>query len=65
MSHVVVQNSQVPLKQAIVTGQISKNAIVTGYKGHPCPTLAALISSGQIDLSKPSNSLSFSGFGGE
>lgn len=65
MTHVVVQPPGTTLKQQIALGQISKNALVTGFAGHPCPTLAALVSTGQIDLSKMSGSVAFSGWGGE
>lgn len=65
MTHVVVQPPGTNLKEQIATGQISRNALVPSFKGHPCPTLAALVSAGLIDLSKMSGSVAFSGWGGE
>lgn len=65
MTHVAIQLAGKTLKEQIETGQISRNALVTGYPGHPCPTLAALVSAGIIDVSKMANSISFSGWGGE
>jgi hypothetical protein len=54
------------IKEAIATGKISKNAQVSGYKGHPNPTLGALISSGVIKLDALVSSVSLSGgYGGE
>jgi hypothetical protein len=53
------------LKTAIATGLVSKNAQVSGYPGHPNPTIAALVSDGLLDLNKTVGSLTFVGFGGE
>lgn len=56
---------QLSIKTALNTGQLSRNAIVAGYKGHPCPTLGALISAGVIKLDALVSSVSLSGYGGE
>ena len=53
------------IKAAIAQGLVSKNALVAGYPGHPCPTLAALVSDGFIKLDQTVGSVTFSGYGGE
>lgn len=64
MSHVANIPTTTPLKQSFSNGQLSKNAQVSGYKGHPNPTLAALISNGTIRLDQI-NGITVVGWGGE
>lgn len=65
MSHVATKVPAETLKQAFSDGQISKNALVSGYPGHPSPTLAALVSNGTINLGSLTGAVSLAGWGGE
>lgn len=58
-------NPKLSLKEAINAGLITKNALVSGYPGHPCPTIAALVSDGVISLNQLVGSITLAGYGGE
>jgi hypothetical protein len=65
MSHVTNQVPVHPVEAALSQAHISANAQVSGFKGHPNPTLLALMSTGQLSMSALNSSYSVIGFGGE
>jgi hypothetical protein len=53
------------IAQSLSKGQMSVNVQLTAYKGHPNPSLLAMLSNGTISMSSLSSGLMLGEFGGD
>lgn len=66
MTHTVTPESPKTIVQSVSEAKVTLNAQVSGFSGHPNPTLLSLMSTGAVSLSKMANGVSLNGnFGGE